>query len=176
LLGEGHWSIYKGSYSVSNIAYLNSLPPTLISFIYPLLIPGTVSTGIIFSFMYMCIHYLHHSHPPAPFPTTSPTSPHANTPVLQFCIRKYIKDMKNMAFLLVRDDDIYTGRFLVLLPCTCILQSTLVHLYQSSSLFLSHLPIVALASLRLLYSLLYSEHINQIQVLGFLPLLSLHLG
>jgi hypothetical protein len=50
------------------------------------------------------------------------------------------------------------------------LQSTLVHLYQTSSLLPSHLPIVASASLiRLLYLLLYSEHINHIQVLWFLP-------
>jgi hypothetical protein len=45
----------------------------------------------------------------------------------------------------------------------------LVHPYQTSSLFLCPLPIVTSASLGLLYSLLYSEHINQIQVLGFLP-------
>jgi hypothetical protein len=47
--------------------------------------------------------------------------------------------------------------------------ATLVHLYQNSSLLPSTFPIVALASLRLLYSLLYSEHINHIQILGFLP-------
>jgi hypothetical protein len=56
-----------------------------------------------------------------------------------------------------------------LLPCTCVLKPTLVHLYQSSSLLPSLLPIVALASLRLLYLLLYREYINHIQVLGFLP-------
>jgi hypothetical protein len=36
----------------------------------------------------------------------------------------------------------------------------------------SSLPIAASASLRLLYSLLYSEHIKHIQVLDFLPLYS----
>jgi hypothetical protein len=56
-----------------------------------------------------------------------------------------------------------------LLPCTCVLQPTLVHLYQTSSLLPNPFPIVASASLRLLYSLLYSEHINHIQVLGLLP-------
>jgi hypothetical protein len=45
----------------------------------------------------------------------------------------------------------------------------LVHLYQTSSLLPGHLPIVASASLRLLYSLFYSEYISHIQVLGFLP-------
>jgi hypothetical protein len=55
-----------------------------------------------------------------------------------------------------------------LLPCTSVLQPTLVHLCQTSSLLPGPLPIVASASLRLLYSLLNSEHINHIQVLGFL--------
>jgi hypothetical protein len=58
----------------------------------------------------------------------------------------------------------------VLLPYTCVLQPTLVHLYQTSSLLPSRLPIVAFASLSLLYLVLYSEHINHIQVSGFLPL------
>jgi hypothetical protein len=49
------------------------------------------------------------------------------------------------------------------------LQPKPVHLYQTSSLLPSSLPIVASASLRLLYSFLYSEHINYIQVFGFLP-------
>jgi hypothetical protein len=47
-----------------------------------------------------------------------------------------------------------------LLPCSCILQPKLVHLYQTSSLLPSHLTIVASVSLRLLYSLLYSGHIK----------------
>jgi hypothetical protein len=74
-----------------------------------------------------------------------------------------------MVVLLVRDKESYTERFLALLPCTCVLQLTLVLLYQTSSLFPYPFPIVALASLRLLYLLLYSEHINYIQVLGFPP-------
>jgi hypothetical protein len=74
-----------------------------------------------------------------------------------------------MAFLLVWDKDSHTERFLALLPCTCVLQPTLVHHYQTSSLLSGPLPIVASDSLRLLYSLLYSEHINHIQILGFLP-------
>jgi hypothetical protein len=55
-----------------------------------------------------------------------------------------------------------------ILPCTCVLQPTLVHLYHNSSLLPDLLPIVASARLRLLHLLLYSEHINHIQVLGFL--------
>jgi hypothetical protein len=72
-------------------------------------------------------------------------------------------------FLLVWGKDSYIERFLVLLPCTCVLQSTLVHLCRTCSLLPGPLPIVASASLRLLYLLHYSEHINHIEVLGFLP-------
>jgi hypothetical protein len=45
----------------------------------------------------------------------------------------------------------------------------LVLLCQISLLLPGPLPIVASASLRLLYSLLDGEHVNHIQVLGFLP-------
>jgi hypothetical protein len=72
--------------------------------------------------------------------------------------------------LLVWDKNSYTRRFLVLFPCRCVLQPTLVPLYQTSSLLPSLLPIVASVSLRLLYSFLYSEHIIHIQLLDFLPL------
>jgi hypothetical protein len=90
---------------------------------------------------------------------------------LQFCWRENIGDnKKDIAFLLVWDEDSYTERFLVLLPCTCVLQPELVHLSQTSSLLPGPLSIVASASLRLLYSLLYSDHINHIQVLGFCPI------
>jgi hypothetical protein len=58
-----------------------------------------------------------------------------------------------------------------LLPCICILQPILVHLYQTSSPLPGPFLIVASISLRLFYSLLYSGHINHIQVLGFLPFL-----
>jgi hypothetical protein len=93
-------------------------------------------------------------------------------PVLWFCRRKTIKDnKKNMAFLLVCNKDSYIGRFFVLFPCCiCVLQPNLHHLYQTSSLLLNPIPIVALASLRLLYSFLYSDHINHIQDFA-LPLL-----
>jgi hypothetical protein len=90
--------------------------------------------------------------------------------VLWFCWRENISEnKKDTVFLLVWDKDVYTERFLALLPCTCVLQPTLVHLYQTVSLLPGPLPIVTSASLRLLYSLLYSENINHFQVLGFLP-------
>jgi hypothetical protein len=42
--------------------------------------PGTVSKGIMFAFTYMCLHCLHHIHPPTPFPTTSLLSPVPTSP------------------------------------------------------------------------------------------------
>jgi hypothetical protein len=48
-----------------------------------------------------------------------------------------------MAVLLVWDKDSYTGRSLWLFPCIYVLQPKLIHVYQSSSLLLSHLPIWA---------------------------------
>jgi hypothetical protein len=73
--------------------------------------------------------------------------------------------------LLAWDKDSYTERVLALLPCICVLQPKLIHLYQTSSLLPGHLLIVASVSLRLLYSLLYSGHIKHFEVLGFLPFL-----
>jgi hypothetical protein len=91
-------------------------------------------------------------------------------PLLQCCWREDISDSKkDIALLLVWDKDSYTERFLAVLPCTCVLQPILVHLYQTSSLLPDHLLIVASASSRLLYSLLHSEHINHIEVLDFFP-------
>jgi hypothetical protein len=50
----------------------------------------------------------------------------------------------------------------VLFSCICVLQPKLVHLYHTSSLLPTPLPLKASASLWLLYSLLYSGHINHI--------------
>jgi hypothetical protein len=58
-------------------------------------------------------------------------------------------------FLLVWDKDSCTERFLALLPCTCVLQPTLVRFYKTSLLRPGPLPIVASASFRLLYSFLF---------------------
>jgi hypothetical protein len=117
----------------------------------------------ILSFLHLltCIHCL--------FPSLPASRKNLFHLVLWFCWRENIKDnKKDILFLLIWGKDSSTERFLALLPCTCVLQWTLVHLCQTSSLLPGPLPIVALASLRLLYSLLYSEHINHIQVLGFL--------
>jgi hypothetical protein len=93
-------------------------------------------------------------------------------PILSSCFpillkRKPKSNKKDIGFLLVWDKYSYTERLLVVLPCTCVLQPTLVDLYQTSSLLPGPLPIVASASLWWLYLLLYSEHINHIQGFWF---------
>jgi hypothetical protein len=125
----------------------------------------------------MFIHCLGHLSPLPPTPALRPPCPFASRqnlfcPLLQFCWRENIIDnKKDIAFLLAWDKDGYIERFLALLPCICVLQPRLIHLYQTSSVLPGPLPIVASASLRLLYSLLYSEHIKHFQVLGFLTFL-----
>jgi hypothetical protein len=75
--------------------------------------------------------------------------------------RKKIGDnKKDMPFLLVWDKDQYSETFVVLFPHSCALQPTSVHLRQTSSVLPGPLSIVASVSLRLLYLLLYSEHIK----------------
>jgi hypothetical protein len=51
---------------------------------------GIVSASLIFPFTYMCKQYLHHIHPPTPFPHILPKSPRQDmscSPVL-FCTKK----------------------------------------------------------------------------------------
>jgi hypothetical protein len=110
-----------------------------------------------------------------PFPHHPSAHTSAN-PHCDFVEVKNVNDkMRNMAFLLVWYKDNYTGSFLVLFPCMYVLQLQLIHLFQSSSLLPSPLPVVALASLKFRYSFLYSEHIKHIKVFGFLPRLYLSL-
>jgi hypothetical protein len=116
----------------------------------------------------MCIQFVS---PPlqTPIPQSPTSRQNLFCPVLWFYWRENIRDnKKGKSFLLVWDKDSYTERFLALFPSTCILQPPLVHLYQTSSLLLGPLPIVASANLKLLSLLLNREHINHIQVLGFL--------
>jgi hypothetical protein len=129
-------------------------------------------------FFYICSYVYTSFGPPLPSDPWPPLiTPHPTFRqnlfwplVLQFCWRENTKDnKKHIAFLLLRDEDCYIERFLVLLPCTCVLQPTLVHLNQISSLLHGHLPIVGSTHFRWLYLLAYSEHISHIQVLGFLP-------
>jgi hypothetical protein len=113
------------------------------------------------------MHTHTHTHTHTPHTTSGKNLFH---PLLWFCwLEKKRDNKKDIELLLAWDKSSYTGRFLALLPCTCVLQPKLVHLYQTSLLLPGHLPIVASDNLRLLYSLLYSGHINHIEVLGFLP-------
>jgi hypothetical protein len=73
------------------------------------------------------------------------------TLVLQFCWREYIRHNKKDSVLLAGGKGSYTELFLALLPCTCVLQPTLVRVCQTSLVLPGPLPIVASASLWLLY-------------------------
>jgi hypothetical protein len=122
------------------------------------------------SYIYLLVYTLFESSPHPPHPPPGPNHNILGRTCFALLFshfwRENIRDnKKDIVFLLVWDKDSYTERFLALLPCTCVLQLTLVHVYQTSSLLPSPPPIVALASLRLLYLFLYSKHINHIQVL-----------
>jgi hypothetical protein len=54
------------------IIYHSWIYPLHHSPLSPLPIPGTVSTGLIFPFSYMLYTYVHHIHPPTPFPYILP--------------------------------------------------------------------------------------------------------
>jgi hypothetical protein len=49
--------------------------------------------------------------------------------VLRLCWQGNIEITRKTVFLLVWDKGSYTERFLLLLPCTCVLQPTLIHLH-----------------------------------------------
>jgi hypothetical protein len=109
-----------------------------------------------FTCTYMYIHYLGH----LPLPLQA-------EPVLPSCslilLRENIKDNKKiMVFLLVWDRIAIQGDSL------CCFHA---HMYYNTNWFIStrplHYCLVPGSSLRLLYSLLYSEHISHIQVFGF---------
>jgi hypothetical protein len=123
---------------------------------------GNASWFFFFTFTHMFIHCLDHLPlPPHPCFQAEPV-PH----VLRFCWRENIRDnKKDIAFLLVWGKDSYTERFLALLPCTCVLQPTLGHLYKTSSPSHSDLCQFKITWFTPL------QYINHIQVLGFLPFL-----
>jgi hypothetical protein len=128
-----------------------------------------LSSILLFLHLLTCVYIVFVTSPLIPSPSSQNLF---HPPVPQFFWKENIRvNKKDIVFLLVWNKDFcYTERFLVLLPCTCVLQPTLVHLCQTSSLLPGTLPKVASASLRLLYLLLYSELTSHIQVLGFLPL------
>jgi hypothetical protein len=104
---------------------------------------------LLFYHFYIYIHvYTLFVPPPLQYPASRQT---LFCPLLRFSWRENIRDnKKDILFLLVCDKDSYTERCLALLPCTCMLQPTLVHFFQTSLLLLGPLPILASAKLRLL--------------------------
>jgi hypothetical protein len=113
---------------------------------------------IILTFIHMCIHCLVYS-PPCSTPPNFQQNLFCLL-VLQLCWRENIRQQGRHSVFASWDKDSYTEKLLALLPCTCVLKPTLVHLYQTSSLLPGHLPIVVPAGLRLLYLLAYSRHIT----------------
>jgi hypothetical protein len=103
-----HWSFVL--LPLRNVCLIN-LPIFLFKFYFT-----------IFTFTYMCIHYL--GHLPSPlFPGRTCSA-----------LLENIRDKKNIAFWLIQDKDNYALRFLVLFPCICVLKPILVHLCKTSSL------------------------------------------
>jgi hypothetical protein len=108
VLGGGTLWLYKGSYNVSTISYLNS-PLPLLLFIPQLTIHGTFSTGIIFAKTCMRTHFFciivtllspFLTTSPLPLvPTLSPEQDLFCPPVLRFCRRRKIK--RKTTFLLL---------------------------------------------------------------------------
>jgi hypothetical protein len=91
--GWGTCGIYKSSYNVANVSYLNSPPPPF-SFSPPPPIPGIVSTGLRFPFTQLCAQYLYHSHPPTPFPQhlLVPTGTNPPLPTCRTCFTLLFSD------------------------------------------------------------------------------------
>jgi hypothetical protein len=75
---------------------------------------------------------------------------------------------KDIALLRLWDKYSYSEKFLALIPCTCYCKPCWFISTRPLHYFLVPFPIVFSTSLRLLYSLLNREHINHIEVLGFL--------
>jgi hypothetical protein len=110
----------------------------------------------------MCIHCLGHLSP------TPASRQNLLCLLLQFFWRGNIKaNKKDTAFLLAWAKDSYTERLLALLPCTCVLQPELVHLYMTSSLPPSHLPVVACRFKITIFTLLQWAH-QTLSSFGFL--------
>jgi hypothetical protein len=91
----------------------------------------------------MCIHSLHHIHPSTPFPATSPLPPVPTIPPSRTCsaflFSNFVEENKKHETLQVVSMKM------------CIMVQ-LIHPFESSSLLLSQLPMVAHDSLKFLYS------------------------
>jgi hypothetical protein len=99
-----------------------------------------VSFKIFFYYFYIYLHVYtlfgttsSPHHPPTLYLPTPASRKNLFGPlVLRLCWRENISaDKKDRVFLLVWDKDSYTKRFLALFPYTCVLQTTLVHLFTT---------------------------------------------
>jgi hypothetical protein len=138
-----------------------------ISLMLLLLFINNISSLFIFILSFLHVHKLFGTLHSPPHHLKAENVPPSCYSIL---LKKNIKDNKKiMAFLLVWDKDCYTGRFFMLFPCIWVLKPKLVHLYQTSSLLPSPLPIMASASLRLLYLFLSVRKPTTFKFLVFSP-------
>jgi hypothetical protein len=126
-MGGVHCDIYIGSYNVANISPMNSSPYPF-SFISPPLIPGVVSTGIIFCKFLHVYTVLHHIHLPTPFPPTPLPSHWYQISLLgRTCSFLLFSDFvgekrwNQKHDILAWDKGNYTGSFFVTFQSMCIL-------------------------------------------------------
>jgi hypothetical protein len=119
LLGV-HCGIYKSSYTITTISYLNSLPLSLF-FTLPPRIPGIVSAGLSFPFTYVYTQYWCHFYPPTSFPHILPPWTGTNPPDQTSSALLFSNSVKGkkMTFLFVWDSD--SGRCPMTFPCVSVL-------------------------------------------------------
>jgi hypothetical protein len=72
--------------------------PSIILLYPPSLIPGIVSTGIIFPFTYVCTQYLYYFHLPMLFPHFFPPPTGTNCPPQALLFSNFVKE-KKLTFL-----------------------------------------------------------------------------
>jgi hypothetical protein len=179
--------IYKSSYIISNISYLNSPPPPF-SYISPPCIPGIVTTGCIFLFTSMCTQYLHFIHPPTsspnlslplwtPLQITSSACLFSNFVKENKCLFKMATQEVSLWHFHVYIYILYILYYIYNVYYTiCIYNIYNIYYKQiGSSFYLSSfhfipLLMVILRGLKILYSFLCREYINHIHLLNFLLL------
>jgi hypothetical protein len=116
-----HCGIYKGSYNVSNISYLNSPPPVL-SFL-----PPSSSSWNSFNRHHFCIYmdvytFFTPNSPSYPLSLLPPHLPQVPTPPTPgrlcsaFLFSDFVEE-KKITFLFVWDKGSFTGTFLMIFLC-----------------------------------------------------------